>query len=57
MISSPKKTLTSLWEDAAATARIASLLSVRRKSYDMRFGGDISWAIFGAAGDSIGGFQ
>ena len=28
--------------DAAATARIASLLSVRKKSYDMRFGGDIS---------------
>ena len=28
--------------DAAATARIASLLSVRNKSYDMRFGGDIS---------------
>jgi hypothetical protein len=28
--------------DAAATARIASLLSVRKKSYDMRFGGDMS---------------
>ena len=28
--------------DAAATARIASLLSARKKSYDMRFGGDIS---------------
>ncbi len=28
--------------DAAATARIASLLSLRKKSYDMRFGGDIS---------------
>jgi hypothetical protein len=28
--------------DAAATARIASLLSMRKKSYDMRFGGDIS---------------
>jgi hypothetical protein len=28
--------------DAGATARIASLLSVRKKSYDMRFAGDIS---------------
>ena len=28
--------------DAAAMARIASLLSVRKKSYDMRFAGDIS---------------
>lgn len=28
--------------DAAAIARIASFLSVRKKSYDMRFGGDIS---------------
>lgn len=28
--------------DAAATARIASFLSLREKSYDMRFGGDIS---------------
>jgi hypothetical protein len=28
--------------DAAATARIASFLSLRKKSYDMRFGGDIS---------------
>ncbi len=28
--------------DAAALARIASLLSVRKKPYDMRFGGDIS---------------
>jgi hypothetical protein len=28
--------------DTAATARIASLLSVRKKPFDMRFGGDIS---------------
>ena len=28
--------------DAAATARIASFLSLRKKSYNMRFGGDIS---------------
>ena len=28
--------------DAAATARIASFLSLRKKPYDMRFGGDIS---------------
>ena len=28
--------------DVAATARIASFLSVRKKAYDMRFGGDIS---------------
>ena len=28
--------------DAAATARIASFLSQRKKAYDMRFGGDIS---------------
>jgi hypothetical protein len=28
--------------DAAATARIASFLSLRKKAYDMRFGGDIS---------------
>jgi len=28
--------------DVAATARIASFLSLRKKAYDMRFGGDIS---------------
>ncbi len=28
--------------DAAATAKIASFLSLRKKQYDMRFGGDIS---------------
>jgi hypothetical protein len=28
--------------DAAAMARVASFLSLRKKSYDMRFGGDIS---------------
>ena len=38
----PEKDTYTTVGDAAATARIASLLSVRKKSYDMRFGGDIS---------------
>jgi hypothetical protein len=38
----PEKDTYTTVGDAAALARIASLLSERKKSYDMRFGGDIS---------------
>jgi hypothetical protein len=38
----PEKDIYVTVGDAAALARIASLLSMRKKPYDMRFGGDIS---------------